>query len=79
MRHHFGAEQMQRAQRVGKRHRAKEEIGQKIIDAELLDLPLDFRAHGRGEPAITVRSATQASKLAPRGTLSREVKPVWPC
>ena len=36
----------QRAQRVGKRHRAEEEIGQEIIDAEFLDLPLDLRAHG---------------------------------
>ena len=40
------AEQLQRAQRVGKRHGAEEKIGQQIIDAEFLDLPFDFGAHG---------------------------------
>ena len=38
---------MQRAQRVGERHGAEEEIRQQIIDAQLCDLPLDLGAHGR--------------------------------
>src|SRR5712671_7519229 len=46
LRHDLGAEQFERAQRLGERHGAEEEIGEQIIDAELGALALDGLPHG---------------------------------
>ena len=80
MRHHFGAEQLQRTQRVGKRHRAEEQIGQKIIDARVpRPAARSRRARSAASRRSRCRRRRRLRKFAPRGTLSREVKPVWPC
>ena len=73
VRHDLGAEQIERAQRVGERHIAEEEIAQEIVDAEHAGLPLDLnkyllrragdhRAVGDG---VLVGSAER--KVQPRG------------
>src|SRR3977135_4163875 len=47
LRHHLGAEQVDRLQRLIARQGAEEQIGQEIVDAELASLLLDCGPHGR--------------------------------
>src|SRR6516225_9060684 len=46
LRHHLGGKERKRAQRLGQRHGAEEQIGEEIIHAELVHLPLDLGADG---------------------------------
>jgi hypothetical protein len=60
MRHHLGGEQVERMQRVVKRHGAEEQIGEQVIDAELGNLPLDL-GRLRAMPNYNTIGALKAS------------------
>ncbi len=45
LRHHFGAHQLERAQRLLKRQIAEEQIGEQIVQTELVGLAFDFGQH----------------------------------
>jgi hypothetical protein len=46
LRHHLGAEQAQRTQRLGERHRTEEKVGEQIINSEFDRLALELGLHG---------------------------------